>query len=428
MISTIREIIRFLTENSINIWTIILVYFWLVWSTKLICSKFYRPIQSNFVAPVSVIITTYHEDRDILMETINRVLQYPKDIVADVIIVTDYREPDVTKDLHIKYVDESRLRVIPSPPGKRNAVDIGIRSTTNEIIVLVDSDTFLNKEAIYELIKPFSNKDIGGVVSDQRIYNPYASLVNFFNTLAEAIKYKITIPALSIFGSVTVLAGRCVAYRKSAVIDSLPDLVNEKFLGKRCVSGDDGRLTSLILKDGWRTVYQSTAIVYTVSPPTWSTLVRQRLRWNRNTSRRTIRALFCFDGIWVWKRPVACLQMLSTWTGSLMMGIVIYAVLEGIISRSWFWFGMTWQDIALRLGVFFVGMTLTRLVRIYPVIRHHNTRKWIWFPLFPFYLIFMWIVRIYAILTMNRQGWITRKTSGAGGFYGRVEKKNNVRF
>lgn len=417
MISTIREILRFSSDGILNIWTVILIYFWFVWSTKLVCSLLYKPIKSDFITPVSIIVTTYHEDRNILEEVINRILQYPKDIVSEIIIVTDYREPDVTKDLQTKYVDESRLHIISSPPGKRNAVDIGVCSATRDVIVLMDSDTFLGKETIYELIKPFRNEMIGGVVSDQRIYNPYVSLVNFFNTLTEAIKYKITIPALSIFGSVTVLAGRCVAYRKSTVIDLLPNLVNENFLGKKCVSGDDGRLTSLILKDNWKTVYQSTAVVYTVSPPTWSTLIRQRLRWNRNTSRRTIRALFCFDGLWVWKRPAVFLQMLSVWTGSLMMGVVIYAILESIISRSWFWFGTTWEEVIYRFGLFFVGVTLTRIIRISPIVpRYYQTKKWIWFPLFPFYLIVMWIVRIYAILTMNKQGWVTRKESGAGGF------------
>lgn len=416
MISTIREIIRFINIDTVNIWTVLLFYFWSVWSIKLICSMFYRPIKSDFISPVSIIITAYHEDKDILSETISKALQYPEDIVTEVIVVTDQRELNVSKELKIKYADEKRIKIIIVPPGKRGAIDAGVRLSNNEIVVLIDSDTFLNEKTIYEIIKPFSDSRIGGVVSDQHIHNPYVNLINFFNELVESIKFHITISALSVFGSVTVLAGRCAAYRKCAIIDLLPDLVDEKFLGKKCVSGDDGRLTSLVLRAGWRTVYQSTATVSTIAPPTWYGLVRQRLRWNRNTSRRTIRALLCFDGIWVWKRPAAFFQMILTWTNSIMMGIAIYTIIGSIISTSWFWFGRTWTDITLRFGVFFFGVMLTRLVRIYPIIKHHNTRKWLWFPLFPFYLMFMWIVRVYAILTMNKQGWITRKENGAGGF------------
>jgi len=416
MISGAREILRFFDQYTINLWTIILLYFWSVWSIKLICSLRYKPVDSDFNTTVSVIIPTYHEDEKILTEAISKILKYPKEIVSEVIIVTDVRESELPKKLEMKYSNEDRMHIIQSPPGKREALDLGIRRSTNDIIITMDSDTYLDEKTIPEIIKPFIDKNIGGVVSDQRIYNPYGNVVNFFNTLVEGVKYKITVPTLSIFGNVTVLAGRCVAYRRNVVVSVLPELINEKFLGKKCISGDDGRLTSLVLKAGWKTVYQSTAIVYTVSPPTWSSLIRQRIRWNRNTSRRTIRALLCFDGRWVWKRPVATLHMIFNWTGAIMVGLAIYALTLSIYTGLWFWFGYTLYDTFLRLGIFMTGITLTRFVRISPILKYHHTRKWVWFPLFPMYLIVMWMARIYAIFTMNKQGWITRKYSGAGGF------------
>lgn len=424
MISALREIIRFLGDNTVNLWIIVILYFWSVWSIKLICSLYYKPVNSNFGATVSIIIPTYHEDEKVLIEAINKILRYPKEIVSEVIIVTDIREPELTEKLNTKYFGQygDRVHIIVSPPGKREALDLGIRRATNDIIITMDSDTYVEERTILEIIKPFINKNIGGVVADQRIYKPYESILNFFNTLVEGIKYKITIPALSIFGSVTVLGGRCVAYRKNVIIPVLPDLVNETFLGKKCISGDDGRLTSLVLKSGWRTVYQSTAIVYTVSPPTWSGLFRQRIRWNRNTSRRTMRGLLCWDGNWVWKRPAAALHMLSAWTNTIMVGLAIYALILSIHRGLWFWFGYTFYDTLLRFGVFLIGVMLTRFVRISPILRYHHTRKWIWFPLFPWYLTAIWIVRVYAIFTMNKQGWITRMHSGAGGFY--VDKKS----
>lgn len=416
MISTFREILIFLDTDTINLWTIVLFYFWSVWSIKFICSLRYRPIDSNFGNTVSVVIPTYHEDEEVLINVINKILKYPKDIVSELIIVTDIRESDTTKKLKLEYSDESRIYIIESIPGKRDALDVGIRKSTSDIIITMDSDTYVNEKTIPEIIKPFIDNNVGGVVADQRIYNPYNSIVNFFNTLVEGIKYKITIPALSIFGSVTVLGGRCVAYRRDAIMPTLSELVNEKFLGKKCISGDDGRLTSLILKSGWKTVYQSTAIVHTVSPPTWSGLIRQRIRWNRNTSRRTVRGLFCWDGSWVWKRPAVALHMMSVWTSTLMTGLAIYALILSVYTGLWFWFGYTYYDTLLRLGIFLIGISLTRFVRISPILKYHQTRKWIWFPFFPWYLIVAWLARVYSIFTMNKQGWITRQYKGAGGF------------
>lgn len=421
MIATIREILRFLGEPTVTLFGILLAYFWIVWGIKFICSRFYRPVRNEFTALVSVIIPTYHEDEKVLEEVINRVLQYPAEKVPEVLIITDQREENVAQTLQLRYTNEPRIRVISASPGKRAAIDIGIRSASNEILVVIESDTFVNEQTISELIKPFADTRVGGVVGDQRIYKPYDILVNFFNTLAEGIKYAITIPALSVFGKVTVLGGRCVAYRKSAVLPLLPDLVNEKFLGppnfqkRQCISGDDGRITSLLLQAGWRTHYQSTAVVYTVSPPTWSELARQRLRWHRNSCRRTSRALLR-DKLWAWRQPVVALQMLSTWTGTLMMCLVVYVVVNSMISTSWFWFGTTWEGTFARIGVLVGGITLTRVIRIHPILRYHSTRKWIYFPLFPWYLIAMWGIRLYAIATMNKQGWVTRQTNGGGGF------------
>lgn len=422
MISTIREILRYINEGGVNIWLIALVYFWSIWFVKIVCSRLYKPVQKDFFAPMSVIVPTYHEDKDILSESVERILKYSKEIVTEVIVVTDQREKDVAQFLITRYADEQRLHVIVSPPGKREAVDAGVRFATNEIVSVIESDTFVDEKTLYELIKPFNDPKVGGTVGDQRIYRPYDSLVNFFNTLVESTKYNITIPALSLFGCVTVLGGRCVAYRKSVILPLLPDLINEKFLGKKCISGDDGRLTSLMLKAGCRCVYQSTAIAYTVSPPSWYVLMRQRLRWHRNTSRRTIRALTCWDGVWAWKRPVIALQMIFVWTNTIMMTLIIYALIMSIKSGNWFWFGRTYFDIFARIALLLLGITLTRIIRVYPILKYHNTRKWSYFPLFPWYLTMMWLVRLYAIFTMNKQGWITRSASGAGGFSDQGQK------
>jgi hypothetical protein len=47
-------------------------------------------------------------------------------------------------------------------------------------------------------------------------------------------------------GAVSCLSGRTVAYRRSVALEVLPELVNETFFGRPCVSGDDGRLTWLV--------------------------------------------------------------------------------------------------------------------------------------------------------------------------------------
>jgi len=406
---------RGLLGAPFNLFLVVVTYFWIVWGVKFVISRFYKPIREEFVpSPISVIIPTYHEEEKVLFEAIRRVLQYPPRTVSELLIVVDEREAHIAERIRNTWRD-SRLNAIVAPRGKRPAIEKGIRAARNEVVVIVESDTFVDERTILELVKPFADKRVGGVVGDQRVYRPHESLANLMNALAEGVKYKLTIPALSVFGQVPVLGGRCVAYRKKAVEPLLPDLINERFLGKRCIAGDDGRLTSLLLRAGWRALYQSTAVSYTLSPPTWAKLVQQKLRWFRNSCRRTLRALF-WDGCWVWRKPAALLQMLSTWTNTFMMALLIFCVAMSIYHAHWFWFGTTYGGILARAGLVALGISLTRLVRVSPALRDHPVSKWAYVPIFSFYLIGMWLVRLYAILTMNKQGWITRKVSGPGGF------------
>ena len=65
----------------------------------------------------------------------------------------------------------------------------------------------------------------------------------------------------------------------------LPHLEHEFFLGRRCIAGDDGRLTWLVLASGYRTVYQSTAHALSMFPTTFRAFCKQRVRWSRNSYR-----------------------------------------------------------------------------------------------------------------------------------------------
>ena len=93
----------------------------------------------------------------------------------------------------------------------------------------------------------------------------------------------------------------------------LPHLEDEFFLGRRCIAGDDGRLTWLVLASGYRTVYQSTAHALSMFPTTFRAFCKQRVRWSRNSYRCYLTAMW--KG-WLWRVPVisqlTVLQILLT--------------------------------------------------------------------------------------------------------------------
>src|SRR5699024_935993 len=129
------------------------------------------------------------------------------------------------------------------------------------------------------------------------------------------------LPAQGRFGAVACLSGRTAAYRASAVVPVVKDMEDEFFLGRRCIAGDDGRLTWLVLASGYRTVHQRSAKALSMFPSTFTAFVKQRVRWSRNSYRCYLTA--AFKG-WLWRVPVitkiTVLQILIT---PLTMGMTI---------------------------------------------------------------------------------------------------------
>ena len=82
--------------------------------------------------------------------------------------------------------------------------------------------------------------------------------------------------------ALSCLSGRTAAYRRKILVGLLDDFTGETFLGQPCMSGEDKRLTTLVLKAGWKTQHQGDALVWSTFPPDFQTFLKQRIRWTRN--------------------------------------------------------------------------------------------------------------------------------------------------
>src|SRR5699024_1787992 len=111
------------------------------------------------------------------------------------------------------------------------------------------------------------------------------------------------------------------------VVPVVKDMEDEFFLGRRCIAGDDGRLTWLVLASGYRTVHQRSAKALSMFPSTFTAFVKQRVRWSRNSYRCYLTA--AFTG-WLWRVPaitrLAVLRLLVT---PLSMGMTCACLLLG---------------------------------------------------------------------------------------------------
>jgi N-acetylglucosaminyltransferase len=377
------------------------VLVWTLWLYRFVLSRRAKPVVNDFRTTTSVIVPSYREDPAILLRCLASWLaQGP----TEVVIVPDVADTE-TIDALASYADP-RLQVLPfAHRGKRSALGVGIRASSGELLVFADSDTLWKPGLLDAVQMPFVDERVGGVSTQQNVYQRTSSIWRRVADWLVNLRYLDYVPAMGAAGAVACVSGRTAAYRRSAVVPVLEHLEHEFFLGKRCVSGDDGRLTWLVLASGYRTVHQSSAKALSMFPDSLRGFTKQRIRWSRNSYRTYLTALW--KG-WLWRVPfvtkVTVLQILLT---PLTMALTVTYL---VASRLDFSSGVG-HGIALAAAWLLIG----RGIRGISHLRRHP-QELLLLPVVALVVVFIALpVKMYAFFTMNKQGWLTRDSEHLGG-------------
>jgi N-acetylglucosaminyltransferase len=371
---------------------------WALWLYRVILSKRARPTVNDFSTTTSVVVPSFHEDPDILMRCLDTwLVQDP----TEIIIVLDVRDTEAYARITAR--NEPTVRpILFRHAGKRSALSRGIREATGEVLVLVDSDTSWEPGLLAAVQMPFTDPLVGGVGTQQNVYQRASSVWRRIADWMINLRYYNYVPAMGAAGAVACLSGRTAAYRRSVVLPLLPNLEDEFFLGRRCIAGDDGRLTWLVLAAGFKTVHQSSARAMSMFPNTFSAFVKQRVRWSRNSYRCYITAI---QKGWLWRVPfvtkVTVLQILLTpVTMGVTIGYLLFSRLE-----------LTGLGITLAVGWLLLG----RGVRGWSHLSRHPWEIFL-LPLLAVMVVLVALpIKTYALVTMNKQGWLTRTEDQTGG-------------
>lgn len=371
---------------------------WTVWIVRRTLSRRYRPIDNDHRTTTSVVVPVFRESPAILEGCLTSFLDQDP---TEVILVIDVEDTELIA--LARGIDDPRIEIIVyKHQGKRSALGVGIRAARGEIVVLADSDTEWHPGLLASVQMPFVDQAVGGVGTRQIVMGRDTSVWRRVADWMVGVRYLDYVPAMARKGGVVCLSGRTAAYRRSVIMPLIPQLEEELFLGKRCVSGDDGRLTWLVLGSGYRTTYQSTAVACSMFPDSFRAFAKQRIRWSRNSYRCYLTAI---QKGWLFKQPtvsqVTVLQILATplsmFAAMLYVGI---AVAQG-----------QWPVVAIGVAWFFVG----RMVRGISHLREHPGDIMI-VPLVALSVAFVALpIKVIAFVTMNRQGWMTRSSDRIGG-------------
>jgi hyaluronan synthase len=278
--------------------------------------------------------------------------------------------------------------------GKREAMSEGILQSKNEILVFVDSDSFLNPIALRTLVHHFIDKKVGAVSGNTGVANHGVNTLTKMQSIRYAISYDIFKSSESLFGVVTCCPGCFSAYRREAILPVLSRWRNQMFMGTRSTFGDDRSLTNFVLRH-WKIVYCESAKAVTIVPEKYMKFLKQQLRWKKSWVREGF-----VSSSFMWKKhPIAALSfyinLILPTAGPIVVGWVIYMTIFHYNPLFLF---------AFLFGVITMGSLFGAFLYII-----QREKYWFYMPLFSiFYTVIMIWQMPYAILTLKKTHWGTR--------------------
>ncbi len=230
---------------------------------------FLYPVLTKFYK-VSVLIPAYNEGNTI-GETIESVFNsnYPKKYL-EVIAINDGSKDDTVKVVRKLMKKYNNLKLLNKEnSGKADSLNQGIKIAKGDLIAVVDSDSFPEKDSIKKLIGYFDDPKMGAVTSAVFIKNKEKFLERI-----QVLEYMIlafTRKLLDFIGSVYVTNGPLSVYRKS-ILEEVGGFDIKTVT-------EDVDITWNILSKGYKSAMCLDATVYTTAPETIKILWRQRVRW-----------------------------------------------------------------------------------------------------------------------------------------------------
>ncbi|MDO8517109.1 MAG: glycosyltransferase [Nanoarchaeota archaeon] len=218
---------------------------------------------------VSVLTPAYNEE-DTIEDTINSVLasEYP---IKEMIVIDDGSKDktiEIVKRLMKQYPNLKLLAKENS--GKADSINQGIKIAKGELIAIIDSDSYPDKDSIKKMVGFFNDTSVGAVTC--------SVLVKHRNILLEKLQVMEyatiawTRKLLGYIDGIWATPGPLALYRKSILLD----------IGgfDRNNITEDIEITWHIISKGYKIEMCLPARVYSIAPKKLSYFIKQRIRWD----------------------------------------------------------------------------------------------------------------------------------------------------
>ena len=364
----------------------------------------YRPysLPSIPLPKVTVLIPAYNEGA-MVEKTLYSVAaaDYPKDRLE--IICID----DGSRDDTWNYIQRARQRCphliqairFPKNRGKREALYAGFLKGRGDYFVTVDSDSVIDPDTLKQILAPLlQNQKIGAVAGNVKVYNRTANILTRMVRVRFVLSFDFLRASQSMYGFVFCTPGALSAYRREAIMPILDEWRQQTFLGVRCTIGEDRAFTNLVLRQGYDTVYQRSAVVYTTVPENYRGLSRMFLRWDRSNFRESlVQFSYMFSRYRPRRRLLPILDFLVRELEFPMTSIFLPLMLGSFLCCP------------ILIVKFVSGLALVSFFLTFYYLRQERDADFVYGVVYSFYaLLFLRWVKPYALLTVRDGRWLTR--------------------
>ncbi|MDP9197123.1 MAG: glycosyltransferase [Thermoproteota archaeon] len=392
---------NFVPANSSEFWLLVPIgiigaWRWTVWLIKKVTATVYEAVEpivngknkeySNRIS-FAIITPVYNEDPHIFSDALHSWWGNKPD---ELIAVIDRSDTECISVFNAFRKDKPSAKlIVTSKPGKRAALVDGILGSCCDIVALVDSDTIWGSHIRDNVLAPFqSDPNIGGVTTRQHPISR-GSLWQKMTDVFWDMRNYYDLPAQTAAGrALSCLSGRTSLYRRKILLPKLDVFLNEIIFGRKKESGEDKCLTRLVQEQGWKTYYQSNAVVYSSAASDFRTFWSQRLRWSRNSHNSDFVSLR--DG-WAWRHPYLAFFMIDRFisTFTLFLGPIFFGI--ALVDHQWIF------------ATFIVMLWIVgRGIKIIPHIRRHPADLF-FLPIYVAVNFLVALTKLYALVTIRDQ-------------------------
>jgi len=224
---------------------------------------------------VTVLVAAHNEEKVIshILTALMKV-NYPQE--KFVVMPVNDRSTDRTREIIDSFVQAHPGRIRPfhrigGKGGKAAALKDAMERIETEVILIFDADYIPGSALIKQLVAPFFDPEVGGVMGRVVPLNVGTNLLTRLLDLERAGGYQVDQQARMNLRLVPQHGGTVAGVRLSALQEI--GGWNDNSLT------EDTDLTYRLLLAGWKTVYQNRSECYEEVPETWAVRIKQIMRW-----------------------------------------------------------------------------------------------------------------------------------------------------